>query len=107
MDTVTISREEYEDLLDTRAYLVAKQKNPVMLSNEEAMAFLDEPYPLAFWRKRRGLTQAELAAALAVSQPFVAQIETGKRLGDVHFYQRAARFFGIQIESLLPAPETA
>jgi DNA-binding XRE family transcriptional regulator len=108
METVTISRDEYEDLLDNRAYLLAKQREEaglvVRLTHEEATALLDEPHPLAFWRKRAGMTQAELAQALDVSQPYIAQIETGRRLGDVHLYVRAAKFFGVQIEDVIPAP---
>jgi hypothetical protein len=36
-----------------------------------------------------------------VSQPDLAQIETGGRLGDVALYCRLARHLGIRIEDLL------
>ena len=43
---------------------------------------------------RAGLTQAQLAAGLAISQPYLAQREAGKGTGDVTLYARLSEAFG-------------
>lgn len=65
--------------------------------------YLAAPTPLAYWRKRRGLTQAALARSASISQPYLAQIETGVRTGDVTLYRRLAERLGISIEEPAPA----
>jgi len=105
-DTVTITREEYEDLIDAReagriTQLVASGDMPT-LSEAEMAAYIVAPTPLAFWRKARGLTQAALAEALGVAQPYVAQLETGRRVGDVRLYARLAKALKVRIEDLVP-----
>ncbi|HVZ06986.1 helix-turn-helix domain-containing protein [Rhodopila sp.] len=64
-------------------------------------AYLAAPTTLAFWRKHRGLTQAELAVAAGLSQAFVAQIEGGEREGTVQALARIARALRVRIEDLL------
>ena len=63
---------------------------------------LAEPTPLAFWRKKRGRTQAQLAAAIGVSQNFLSDLERGKVKGDVTLYGRLARSLGVLIDDLAP-----
>jgi len=62
---------------------------------------LAAPTPFAFWRKRSGKTQANLAAEAGVSQPFLAQIEAGKRRGTVAVLARIARALGVRIDDLV------
>jgi len=75
-DVVTLTRQEYEDLIDARDHAVAMRDVATgameTLSDAEMDAYLAAPTPLAFWRRRRGLTQAALAAAVGVSQPYLA-----------------------------------
>jgi DNA-binding XRE family transcriptional regulator len=73
-----------------------------LLSAEEAAALLAAPVPLAFWRKRRGNTQSQLAADIYVSQNFLSDLERGKANGDVALYAKIARRLGVQIEDLVP-----
>ncbi len=63
--------------------------------------YLAAPAPFAFWRKRSGKTQASLAAEAGVSQPFLAQIEAGKRRGAVAVLARIARALGVRIDDLV------
>ncbi len=108
MDTVTLTSEEYEDLIDARDHAVAMREIAAgtmpTLTHDEAMAYLDAPSPLAFWRKHRGHSQAALAAALEISQPYLAQIEAGKRVGDVNLYARIAKVLKVRIEDLVNEP---
>ena len=105
-DTITLTRTEYEDLIDARDAAIAMRDvaSGVMpvLSEAEVDAYLAAPTPLAFWRKQRGLTQAALAAEIGVSQPYLAQIEGGHRVGDVVLYSKLAVALKVRIEDLVP-----
>ena len=94
-ELVVLPRRDYEDLVDAlaagkvEAALAAGQEE--LLSAEEAAALLAAPTPLAFWRKKRGKTQSQLAAELGVSQNFLSDLERGKVKGDVTLYRKLAR----------------
>ena len=104
-DTVTLSRQEYEDLVDARDHAVAMRDVATgameTLTEAELDEFLGEPSPIAFWRHRRGLTQAVLAAEVGISQPYLAQIEAGQRTGEVRLYARLARALRVRMEDLV------
>jgi DNA-binding XRE family transcriptional regulator len=108
-DTVTLTREEYEDLVDARDHAVAMRDVATgameTLGEEELDAYLAARTPLAFWRKHRGLTQAALAAEAGVTQPYLAQIEKGIRTGDVRLYARLARTLRVRMEDLVAEDE--
>ena len=72
-----------------------------LLSAEETAALVEAPAPLAFWRKKRGQTQAQLAAAIGVSQNFLSDLERGKARGDVTLYAKLARYLDVTIEDLV------
>lgn len=76
-----------------------------LLTHDEVLQLLDAPSPLAFWRRRRGLTQAALAQAVGVSQAYLAQIEGAKRTGEVGLYGRLANKLDVEMEDLLPAAD--
>jgi transcriptional regulator with XRE-family HTH domain len=71
------------------------------LVDAELDDFLNAKTPLAFWRRRLGLTQVELAAKVGISQPFLAQLEAGVRRGNVEQLLKLARTFGIRVEDLV------
>ena len=72
------------------------------LSGADVDAYLAAATPLAFWRKHRGLTQADMAREIGVSQLYLAQLENGQREGSVSVYQRLARRLGLSVDELLP-----
>jgi len=104
-ETVTLTRQEYEDLIDARDHALALRDVATgameTLSEAELDEYLAAPTPLAFWRRRRGLTQAALAATVGITQPYLAQIETGQRTGDVRLYARLAKALRLRIEDLI------
>jgi DNA-binding XRE family transcriptional regulator len=107
-ELVVLRRQEYQDLLDARDHAAAMRHvagGADTLSDSELGDYLAAPTPLAYWRKRRGLTQVQLAAELQISQPYLAQLETGKRTGDVTLYARLARLLQLRIEDLVPEQE--
>jgi transcriptional regulator with XRE-family HTH domain len=97
-DTITLSRQDYQDLVDARDHAVAMREaaSGAMETIPEAEMdnYLTAPSPLAFWRKRRGMTQKTLADAVGITQPYVAQIEHGNRHADVELYVAFAKALG-------------
>jgi DNA-binding XRE family transcriptional regulator len=104
-EAVTMSRAEYEDLVDSRDHALALRDiasgNMPLIGEEEMDDYLAAPTPLAFWRKRAGLTQAQLAAAVETSQPYIAQIESGQKIPAVSVYAGLARVLGVRIDDLI------
>ena len=103
---VTMTAEDYQDLIDARdaeAAMRAVDAGTLQtLSGADVDAWLAASTPLAFWRKRRGLTQADMARSIGVSQPYLAQLENGRREGSVSNYRRLARQLGLRVHELLP-----
>jgi len=108
-DTITLTTEEYQDLIDARDHALAMREVAAgtmpTLTHDEALAYFEAPTPLAFWRKHRGHSQGALAALLQISQPYLAQIEAGKRVGDVNLYAKIAKVLKVRIEDLVNDPE--
>jgi DNA-binding XRE family transcriptional regulator len=105
-ELVVLPRSDYEDLIDAlsvrkidEALAVGREE---LLSAEEAAALIAAPAPLAFWRKKRGRTQSQLASEVGVSQNFLSDLERGKAKGDVTLYAKLARCLDVQIEDLVP-----
>jgi DNA-binding XRE family transcriptional regulator len=72
-----------------------------LLTAEETATLAAASAPLAFWRKKRGKTQSQLAAAVGVSQNFLSDLERGKAKGGVTLYAKLARCLDVSIEDLV------
>ena len=100
-ETITLTRTEYQDLVDARDHAIAMRDVATgameTLADAELDAYLAAPSPLAFWRKRRGLTQAALASEVGITQAYLAQIERGVRTWDVQLYARLAKTLRVPI----------
>src|SRR5207237_9359329 len=108
-DIVILSRKEYDRLLvtneDATDAAVAKKaiaRNEETLSETEMDELLAARTPLAFWRKKRGLTQTDLAKAAKIAQGFLSEIESGLKTGDVAVLQRIAVALEISLLDLVP-----
>jgi ribosome-binding protein aMBF1 (putative translation factor) len=109
-DIVILSRNEYdrllvaanEDLTDAAVAKKAIARNEETLSEAEMDELLAARTPLAFWRKKRGLTQIELAKAAEIAQGFLSEIEGGLKTGDVTVLQRIAVALEISLLELVP-----
>jgi DNA-binding XRE family transcriptional regulator len=103
---VTMTVEEYQDLIDARdaeaAMRAVAAGTMQTLSGDDVDAYLEAATPLAFWRRHRGFTQADMARLAGLSQPYLAQMENGKREGSVSVYRRLARTLGVSVDELLP-----
>jgi DNA-binding XRE family transcriptional regulator len=105
-ELVVVPRRDYEDLVDTllarRADAALASGREELLTAEETAALVAGAAPLAFWRKKRGKTQTQLAAEIGVSQNFLSDLERGKAKGDVTLFAKLARCLDVTIEDLVP-----
>lgn len=105
-ELVVLPRNDYDDLVDALAVrkieATPTARREELLSSEDVAALLGAPTPLAFWRKKRGKTQSQLAAEIGVSQNFLSDLERGKARGEVTLYAKLARCLAVQIEDLVP-----
>ena len=98
--------EDAEDIARAEAALKRIEAGEAeILSEDEVRDLLEARTPISFWRKRRGLTQAALAKHVGISQAYLAQIERGKRTGDVQLYQALSRVLGVDMEDVVPAAD--
>jgi DNA-binding XRE family transcriptional regulator len=112
-EIVILSRPEYDALIEAREdaedgavarAVVARVAagTEEMLTTDEVNALLAAATPLAFWRKKRGLTQAALAAEAGVAQGYISELEAGRKTGDVMVLRRIANALRITLEDLVP-----
>jgi|tagenome__1003787_1003787.scaffolds.fasta_scaffold20741518_2 ribosome-binding protein aMBF1 (putative translation factor) len=107
-DIVILSRREYErlvlaaneDAADAVAARKAVARNEETLSEAELDALLAAKTPLAFWRRKRGLTQAELAKSVGIAQGFLSELEAGQKTGTVGALRRIASVLGISLDDI-------
>ncbi|MDR6953801.1 DNA-binding XRE family transcriptional regulator [Ancylobacter sp. 3268] len=115
-DIVILSRPEYdalvaasEDAADARAAGAVLSRieagTEALIADEDMDAYLAAATPLAFWRKKRGLTQAALASATGVGQGFLSEIESGKKTGDVATLKKIANALGLRIDDIVAENE--
>lgn len=105
-ELVVMTREEFDTLKDVAVGATRSRElaagDEELLTAEEVKSLLKAPTPLAFWRKKRCLTQTTLAGDVGVSQNFLSDVECGKAVGDVILYAKLARSLGISVEDLVP-----
>jgi DNA-binding XRE family transcriptional regulator len=110
-EMIVVPRRDYEDLVDALAArkvdaaLAAGREE--LLTAEETAALVAAPAPLAFWRRKRGKTQSQVAAGIGVSQNFLSDLERGKAKGDVALFVKLARCLDVSIEDLVRDEEQA
>ncbi len=103
-ERVSLPRSEYQNLVDARDHAIAMRNvaaGAPVLTEAELDAFLAAASPLAFWRKRAGMTQTALARKVGITQAFLAQIEAGSRDGTVAVLKRISEALGLRIEDLI------
>lgn len=70
------------------------------ISDEEMGELLDSPTPLRFWRRKRGLTQAQLAAAVGTAQSHISAIEKGEVGASFETTRRIADELAVSLDDL-------
>lgn len=96
--------EKAEMAIDIAAFDAALASAEQTLPHESLRRLLAGESPCRVWREHRGLTQAELAKLAGLSQPAIAQIETGQRKPGVAALQKLAGALGLNMADLVDEP---
>lgn len=115
-DTVTLSRDEYEALLDrledAEDNLRLDDIEALERKGSEAVARMDYlpseaverlcsgEHPVRIWRKHRGLTREALAAAAGVAPSYLTEIETRKKPGSFEALAKLAAALKISLDDI-------
>jgi DNA-binding XRE family transcriptional regulator len=97
--------EAAEDLRDSE--IVERSRREIangeveLLTSTEMKELLAAKTPLAFWRKKRGLTQAAVAKETGVAQGFLSEIEAGQKPGTTATLKKIADVLRIAIDDLI------
>jgi DNA-binding XRE family transcriptional regulator len=114
-DIVILSRKEYdrlvvaanEDATDAAIARKAIARNEETLTEAEMDELLAARTPLAFWRRKRGLTQAQLAKTTGIAQGFLSEIEAGHKTGAVDALRRIASALGVSLDDIASTQDRA
>jgi DNA-binding XRE family transcriptional regulator len=114
-DIVILSRREYDRLVvaaneDAVGAAVARKaiaRNEETLTEAEMDELLAAKTPLAFWRKKRGMTQAQLAKSAGIAQGFLSEIEAGQKTGAVDALRRIGSALGISLDDVASVKDRA
>lgn len=101
-DELVSSLEDLEDSLivkRSRARIDAGEEE--LITDAELDDFLAAPTPLAFWRRKRGLTQATLAKKVGVTQAYLSEIESGKKEARVGVLKELAAALKVTMDELV------
>jgi ribosome-binding protein aMBF1 (putative translation factor) len=107
-ELVLVSRADFErvqELFDAvshrRTMEAITRGEQEVLTAEEVREALSAASPLAFWRRKRGLTQKTLSGQVAASQSYLADLEAGRRKGDPALIKRLAKALNVRMEDLV------
>jgi DNA-binding XRE family transcriptional regulator len=96
--------ETAEMVTDIAAFDEAKRRlaagEDELVPSEIVERLLAGENPIPVWRQHRGLSVHGLAAAASVAQPYLSQIETGKREGSVETLRRIADALRLSIDEI-------
>jgi len=115
-DTVTLTRAEYEALLqqiedaEDLALVAAAEAREAALGKKAARAdhlpielverLSAGEHPIRVWRAHRGLTREALAAAAGVSPSYVSEIETRRKPGSLDAMIKLAAALRVSLDDI-------
>jgi len=124
-DTVTLTRAEYEALIERledaedNAFLDGVAARERAIGKEKARAdylpaelvrrLIDGEHPVRIWRAHRGLTREALAAAARIAPSYLTEIETRRKPGSFTALAKLAAALHVSLDDLAawlePQPE--
>ena len=115
-DTVTLTRAEYEALIEriedaednaflddveARERAIGKEKARAdYLSAELVRRLIDGEHPVRVWRAHRGLSRDDLAAAAGIAPSYLSKIETRRKPGSFAALAKIAAALCISLDDL-------
>jgi DNA-binding Xre family transcriptional regulator len=115
-DTVTLTRAEYEALIEriedaednaflddveARERAIGKEKARAdYLSAELVGRLIDGEHPVRVWRAHRGLSRDDLAAAAGIAPSYLSEIETRRKPGSFGALAKLAAALHISLDDL-------
>ena len=111
-DFVALSREAYERLVEAAedaadSAAIARFEQRLAAGDEELVpsAMVDRILAgenlVRVWREHRGLTVSALAEMAGIAQPYLSQIETGKREGTLQTMKKIAGALRVKLDDLV------
>lgn len=105
-ETVTITRLEYEALLDRNGQLedalaAMEADDGVRVPHEVAVAVINGERPMAAYRKRLGATLQDLSERTGLAVSYLSEIERGRKAGSAAALARIASALGTTIDLLV------
>jgi DNA-binding XRE family transcriptional regulator len=109
---VALSRAAYDKLVEAAEdaadfAAIARFEKRLAAGEEELLpsAFVDRVLAgeklVRVWREHRGLTASALAEKAGIAQPYLSQIETGKREGTLQTMKKIADALGVTLDDLV------
>jgi len=101
---VVLSEEDYEDLIDglhASAIMARIEAGEETWPMEIVEARSNGENPVRVFRTYRKMTMTELAAAAGISQPYLSDIENGKKKGSVDALKRIAVALRVDLDDLV------
>ena len=100
-----LPRAELEEIVEAAAHARTladyRSGRDPGLTAKEMRELLAATTPLAFWRRKRLITQAKLAKASGITQNYLSDLETGKREGSPAQWLKIARALDLPLEELV------
>lgn len=93
-----------DDKLDARAArraLAELEGREADLLTTQDLARIKKQGPLRFWRDRRAMKAIELADKAGITQPYLSEIETGKKDGGLKVMAKIAAILGVSLDDLV------
>lgn len=101
---VLLSEEDYEDIIDglrAEAIMARIQAGEETWPLEFVKELTETDSRIRTFRNYRGLTISALAEAAGISQPYLSEIEAGKKTGSVDVLKRIATVLRVDLDDLV------
>jgi DNA-binding Xre family transcriptional regulator len=115
-DTVTLTRDEYEALIERiedaedNAFLDSVEARELAIGKDNARAdylpaelvrrLIDGEHPVRIWRAHRRLSREALAAAAGIAPSYLSEIETRRKRGSFGALAKLAAALQVSLDDL-------
>ncbi|MBB4064497.1 helix-turn-helix domain-containing protein [Gellertiella hungarica] len=103
---VLLSEEDYEDMIDMIDTIEAQAIMARIAAGEETwphelvVELMSTDSRIRTYRTYRGMSVSELAAAAGISQPYLSEIENGRKTGSVDVLRRIAAALRVELDDI-------